>query len=202
MPLSLKPRKQPSQQRSGFTVDVMLEAAIRILLTDGYQRLTTANVAERAGVSVGSLYQYFPNKQALVAEIVARRADEILQRLIATPTANAKTLEEAVARVMTSLIEVKRERLDLSRALQPALPEVQGRRLIQESTRRFLSTMADKLSLHLPGETAESLMDRLAFAVASVDGALWEAIEQRPEVLADDDFRRVLERIFVAAIRA
>lgn len=59
-------RKQPKQARSNDLVAAVLDAAVQVLMTEGAQRFTTARVAERAGVSVGSLYQYFPNKAAIL----------------------------------------------------------------------------------------------------------------------------------------
>jgi AcrR family transcriptional regulator len=61
---SVNPRKQPKQDRSQATVQAILTATTHILTEDGYDQLTTNRVAERAGVSIGSLYQYFPNKEA------------------------------------------------------------------------------------------------------------------------------------------
>jgi len=69
---ALLPRKLPSQERSRFTVDAILEAAADILVREGYARLTTNRIADRAGVNVASLYQYFPGKQAIVAELQRR----------------------------------------------------------------------------------------------------------------------------------
>lgn len=70
MPKSTQPsivaRKKPSQARSAQLVEDILEAAIRVLRRQGARRFTTVRVAEEAGVSVGSLYQYFPNKEALL----------------------------------------------------------------------------------------------------------------------------------------
>lgn len=65
-PPALRPRKRPVQARSTQLVADILEAAIRVLRRDGAQRFTTIRVAAEAGVSVGSLYQYFPNKQAII----------------------------------------------------------------------------------------------------------------------------------------
>jgi AcrR family transcriptional regulator len=59
-------RKQPKQERSAQLVSAILEAAVQVLTDEGARRFTTARVAERAGVSVGSLYQYFPNKEAIL----------------------------------------------------------------------------------------------------------------------------------------
>jgi len=70
--LALKPRKNPEQSRSAETVRTILEGAARVLEEQGLAGYTTNAVAERAGVSVGSVYQYFPGKEALTAALVAR----------------------------------------------------------------------------------------------------------------------------------
>jgi AcrR family transcriptional regulator len=72
------PRKQPRQQRSQATVQVILDATARVLCTIGYDRASTNRVALAAGVSVGSLYQYFPSKEALVAALVERHVEVML----------------------------------------------------------------------------------------------------------------------------
>ena len=69
------PRKEPRQPRARATVDAILLAAAHILKTEGFERATTNRIAERAGVSIGSLYQYFPNKQAVVAALRERHHD-------------------------------------------------------------------------------------------------------------------------------
>jgi AcrR family transcriptional regulator len=73
------PRKHPRQQRSQATVQVILDATARVLCTIGYDRASTNRVALAAGVSVGSLYQYFPSKEALVAALVERHVEEMLR---------------------------------------------------------------------------------------------------------------------------
>src|SRR4029078_12334120 len=68
----LSPRKSPRQERSRATVEAILEAATDILRRQGAGRLTTNRIAERAGVNIASLYQYFPGKQAIIAELRRR----------------------------------------------------------------------------------------------------------------------------------
>src|SRR5277367_1998039 len=75
--LLLEPRKSPVQARSAASVDAILEATIQVLLNVGKERLTTTRVALRAGVSVGTLYQYFPNKSALLQAVLKRHLDEV-----------------------------------------------------------------------------------------------------------------------------
>lgn len=66
------PRKLPRQDRSRETVDALLEATSQVLVLDGYEKASTNKIALKAGVSIGSLYQYFPNKEALVAALIER----------------------------------------------------------------------------------------------------------------------------------
>jgi AcrR family transcriptional regulator len=68
----LSPRKRPRQERSRATVDALLEATADILTREGYAKLTTNRIADRAGVNIASLYQYFPGKDAIVAELRRR----------------------------------------------------------------------------------------------------------------------------------
>jgi AcrR family transcriptional regulator len=72
----LSPRKTPRQERSRATVEALLEATTDILIRQGYARLTTNRIAERAGVNIASLYQYFPGKEAIVAELRRRHGAE------------------------------------------------------------------------------------------------------------------------------
>jgi len=90
-----KPRKSASQERSRLTVDALLEATARVLVKEGYDRASTNRIAVTAGVSVGSLYQYFPSKESLVAALVARHNREMLD-----------VLREAVAQVAGQPVEV------------------------------------------------------------------------------------------------
>lgn len=76
---SITPRKRPKQERSQATVQAILIATTHILTEDGYDQLTTNRVAERAGVSIGSLYQYFPNKKALIFALAEHHANEMMQ---------------------------------------------------------------------------------------------------------------------------
>jgi AcrR family transcriptional regulator len=82
---SISSRKQPQQARSADLVATILEAAIQVLTKEGAQRFTTARVAEKAGVSVGSLYQYFPNKAAILFRLQSdewRQTTELLRVIL------------------------------------------------------------------------------------------------------------------------
>lgn len=86
---SISSRKQPHQARSTGLVTTILDAAVQVLAKEGAQRFTTARVAERAGVSVGSLYQYFPNKAAILFRLQSdewRSTSELLRSILADRT--------------------------------------------------------------------------------------------------------------------
>lgn len=98
-------RKQPQQSRSADLVSAVLDAAVQVLTTEGAQRFTTARVAERAGVSVGSLYQYFPNKAAILFRLQSdewRRTSELLRDILTDrdtpPLERLRTLVHAFIR--------------------------------------------------------------------------------------------------------
>src|SRR6516165_1973024 len=90
------PRKKPRQERSQVTVEAILDATARVLCTIGYDRASTNRVALAAGVSVGSLYQYFPSKEALVAALVERHVEEML-RLVRAKIAEVSSAPLPVA---------------------------------------------------------------------------------------------------------
>ena len=74
-------RKKPKQKRSKLMVDNILEASIRVLKHHPYQQFTTNRVAEAAGISIGSLYQYFPNKQSILLELEIRAVNEMIENV-------------------------------------------------------------------------------------------------------------------------
>ena len=74
-------RKKPKQKRSKLMVDNILEASSRVLKQHPYQQFTTNRVAEAAGISIGSLYQYFPNKQSMLLELEIRTVNEMIENV-------------------------------------------------------------------------------------------------------------------------
>ena len=97
---NISPRKQPLQGRSRATFDAVLEACAQLLVRGGVAAITTNHLAEMAGVSVGSLYQYFPNKETILAELCRRLREEMLedvQGAFCVKTHHEMTLEQLVA---------------------------------------------------------------------------------------------------------
>ncbi|RVB24886.1 TetR/AcrR family transcriptional regulator, partial [Mesorhizobium sp. M7A.F.Ca.CA.004.05.1.1] len=94
-------RKAPRQQRSRATVDTIVEAAARVLARRGWAHFTTNETASAAGVSVGSIYQYFPNKLALAEEIRKRHLDAVLAAISGSDERDAViTVEQRAAKLV------------------------------------------------------------------------------------------------------
>ncbi len=90
------PRKTPRQARAAATIEIILEGAAHILRRDGLGGLTTNHIADRAGVSIGSLYQYFPGKEAILAELIRRKRSAMLDAFRAAAADESLDLARAV----------------------------------------------------------------------------------------------------------
>ena len=105
---ALEPRKAPVQARSVVTVEAISEATIQVLLSQGTDRFTTTRVAERAGVSVGTLYQYYPNKQSLLFAVLEDHLDKVSSAVeAACERARGKPVAEMVKDVVEAFVDVK-----------------------------------------------------------------------------------------------
>jgi AcrR family transcriptional regulator len=127
-------RKQPKQARSNDLVTAILDAAVQVLTSEGAQRFTTARVAERAGVSVGSLYQYFPNKAAILFRLqsdewrqTSALLRDILEERSEPPLARLRRLVHAFVRSECEEAQV-RQALDDAAPLYRDAPEAQSAR--------------------------------------------------------------------------
>lgn len=146
-PTVLDRRKAPRQARSTVTVDAIFEGTIQVLLADGLARLTTTRVAQRAGVSVGTLYQYFPNKQAPLFAVLERHLAMIADALEAACADHRGTTVEVMAEAaVKAYLHAKTKQCEVSRALYLIAIELDARGLIEAATRRCEQAIAAMLS--------------------------------------------------------
>lgn len=182
----VNPRKLASQERSRATVDALIEATARILVRDGFDRASTNRIAREAGVSIGSLYQYYPGKEALVAAVVDRHNRELMQvvRAALAEVAGAPT-EAAVRRLVAAAIEAHRLDPELHRMLAEQTPRMGAAqnvgalgREVHGLFRGFLEQRRDELR-------AVDL-DLAAFVcVTAIEALTHTAVLHRPDVLSD-----------------
>ena len=153
--LAFQPRKTPIQARSTVTVESISEATIQVLLSHGAERLTTTRVAERAGVSVGTLYQYYPNKQSLLFAVLENHLNRIAAKVeAACENARHQPLAEMIRQMVEAFCDAKMERADISVALYRISADVGGSTLAKRVTLRsqkavqaMLDTAPDTKSL-------------------------------------------------------
>ena len=117
-PSRLEPRKTPRQARSTATVEAIRTATIQVLLADGPMRLTTTRVAARAGVSIGTMYQYYPHKQALLFAVLERKLDMVeAAMLAAAETLAGRDLETIAHGLAGAWLDAKTTDIEASRAI-------------------------------------------------------------------------------------
>ena len=146
-PEGLKPRKTPRQARSEATVDAIFQATIQVLLTEGARRLTTTRVAERAGVSVGSMYQYFPHKQSLLYAVLQQHLDTVVEAVEAACRQHrGHPVAAMVDGLVTAFIDAKTAHPEASRALYNVATELDTADLLGVLSKRIQNAMAVMLA--------------------------------------------------------
>jgi AcrR family transcriptional regulator len=119
---SIAPRKQPRQSRSQSLVDAILQAAIRVLTREGARRFTTIRVADEAGISIGSLYQYFPNKEAILFKLQTNEWSATGRLLEAIMADGAMPPPARLRKLVRVFFESEREEAPFRVALADAAP--------------------------------------------------------------------------------
>jgi AcrR family transcriptional regulator len=194
----IRPRKQPKQRRSMAMVDAILEATAQVLIQDGYERATTNKIAAKAGVSIGSLYQYFPNKEALVAALNTRLGLSELE-MIRAKFAEIGNLPvpQAIAALVTSMVELHRMEPRLHRVLVEQVPRVGDLKKISEIDDRIRDLMRAYLDRQYPELPADELNLMIFVIFNVVETLTHNAVLHHPELLTDGrlaaDICRVVE---------
>jgi AcrR family transcriptional regulator len=193
------PRKVPSQARSEALVDAIIEAAVRILLRDGYSRLTTKTVAEVAGVSVGSLYQYFPNKQAILAEIIRRRTGDIVAALLKA-CEDASTIRAFSEALVTTFLAEKHKKAALSAALREPMAQIDGRAIMEEGLHELVCHLGEALPRVVKRRLTPTEVNRLMLSVIAVEGVVTALIKNQPNALNHPETRETLTAVFFSGL--
>jgi len=170
------PRKRPLQARSRETYAAILESTARILEAEGLEAANTNAIAERAGVSVGSLYQYFPDKAAIFAELIIASETELGDMLEAlVSSTGAQTLEERLALLVQAGVAQQMARPQLARLLdylEATLPADPKMRAADERILKLIGRLLqDHRDMIARPATATTALDMLSIVKGMVDGA-------------------------------
>jgi AcrR family transcriptional regulator len=174
---ALKPRKTPMQSRSAATVVAIFEATIQVLLQHGFDRLTTTRVADRAGVSVGTLYQYFPNKNALLLAVLGRYLDAIASSIEhACGEQHGAALKDMMVAMCHAFIDAKTRRLDVSQALMRPATKLGGDALRRAAAQRVQAAVLARLGTTKDRTFGELRLPTLVVTTAAM-GPVHDAME-------------------------
>jgi AcrR family transcriptional regulator len=163
---ALAPRKAPTQRRAAATVEAILEAAARILETQGLEGYTTNAVAERAGVSIGSLYQYFPNRDPLTAALIERETATLLEQ--AGEAAQGGSCAEVLAGLIEAAVAHQMRRPALARIV-----DFEEQRLPMGERNQRVADVLQRIIDDAPAvpDRQQAAQDVLAIAHGMIDAA-------------------------------
>jgi AcrR family transcriptional regulator len=183
------PRKEPRQDRARATVDAILGATARILVKEGYDHASTNRIALEAGVSVGSLYQYFPSKEALVAALIERHSAEMTEHLMerAMRRPPDAPLREVVRDVVHAMVEAHRVDPKLHRVLMEQVPRIGAMKRLSELDDRALLLIRTYLESR-SHEIRPKNLKLAAFLLSSlVEAVTHGAVLLHPEYLVEHE---------------
>lgn len=197
-----RPRARPTQVRARFTLEAIVGAADELLRTHGVEAVTTRNVAARAGVSVGALYQYFPNKEAILIEISKRIMDEA--SVAASPELfrlHRQSLDELLQELFRRTVHTEKRLFSLGKdfyrryARQMQFGRAQGLGRGDCTSEQLVANMARLLRQHAE-QVGEADTELAAFMlVRGMRILLATLVEERPELLDSPSLVTMLVRI-------
>ncbi len=201
----LEPRKSPVQARSTASVDAILQATLQVLLAVGKEQLTTTKVAARAGVSVGTLYQYFPNKSSLLQAVLRRHMEEVFFAVeqVCLQKRGATLADMSVALVDTFLVAKMLDGKE-SVALYAVSSDIDGVRIVQEMSGRVRAAITTMLESASDGLMREPQMVA-SMILSTMSGASRRLLESADPLREFEGMRgelRFLVRAYVGACGA
>ncbi|MCF6318530.1 MAG: TetR/AcrR family transcriptional regulator [Proteobacteria bacterium] len=189
-------RKKPTQLRSKAAVDAILEAATRILLSKGMNSLTTNHVAELAGVSIGSLYQYFSNKESIVVGLIEhhikteqKRISTIMDQLENNPTCQKSKMKRKsnIRLVVKEFIDIHAENLELSRILHTQTQKFSIYHSL-ESTTSFFTRRLHSLLNKVDKTTPKENFTRAYILANFIDSLIQKTLIEQPKLFTKPEF--------------
>ena len=202
MSQSSRPRKSPTQARSQATCDAIVRAAELVLGEHGADGLTTTRVAKKAGVSVGSLYQYFPNKGALVAALIERYMQQLREAFLEVlQAAAALPLEMMIGGILRMLTAtVRAQGRGVHRPLLDQFSAVGLARLAETNLERYIDALAAALAARSDVRCTD--LRRVSFIMVHSADGMGRALAVREDTSDDEAIIQDVTRMFVTLLRA
>jgi AcrR family transcriptional regulator len=195
-------RREPKQLRARQTADAVLDAAVRVLKREGYSALTTNRIAEVAGISIGSLYQYFPDKNAIFEALHQRHVDQIDRMVESTLVKHAASPLDVLIRAMVeAMVDAHSTDPELYDLLMAEVPHRASG--VQEFAVRLHGAFLLAISSRSPKLKKRSDLDKVVFVVTHmVESLSHGAILRRPASLSLADAKAEAVRAVLAYLHA
>ena len=197
----LKPRKSPRQSRSAETVEAILAAAAQVFSKRGYAGGTTNHIARRAGVSIGSLYQYFPNKDAILVALVQRHVEETvgaLQALVHEALADGWQLDRLMDRVVRETLRGHVEAPQLLHVLMYEAPRTPEAVALLHDSEEVMARAVQELLQRVRGEPPRHAGHAAYIIVHVVESLVHEFVVHPPEKMDQEAFVAELLALLMA----
>jgi len=185
------PRKEPVQARSRLTVKAILEATAQVLVASGYRSTTTEAVAKRAGVSIGTLYQYFPNKESLVAALIREHVELILSTVGTALEVHADaSMEIALRAIIHAGVEAHRIDPALHKVLFEQVPRDQLLGKALDASGKLQSMIEEFLRRRAPGLSATRARMIALVLETSIEALTHRAVLEAPDWLRSGEIEK------------
>ncbi len=191
----LKARKSPLQTRARVSVDSILEASAQVLEEYGLRKFSTNRVAQRAGVSIGTLYQYFPNKESLIAAIQQKHLDDlsaIMERAFAT--ARGQSFETAIRTIVEADLEVHRVNPKLHKLLVDEVARLDAHGEEELLDRVVTDGLLDLLNRHRKSIRVPDLRLAVFLVMHMVESVVHAVLQERPASISSGALTKELVR--------
>jgi AcrR family transcriptional regulator len=196
---STNPRKQPQQDRSRVTVEAILEATTHILTAEGYEKANTNRIAKRAGISIGSLYQYFPNKESLMAALIEQHSNEMAE-LVETKLNNLfdSPLEIVVPELIRAVIAAHTINPRLHQVLSEEIPRLGKLIQMEQAQARIAQILRSYLNRWSDSIEPQNLEMTVFILCRTVDALSHAAVIEYPDFVKDDRFEREVSNLLLS----
>lgn len=195
------PRKLPKQSRSRVTVEAILEATTHILVEEGYDKANTNRIAERARISIGSLYQYFPNKEALMTALMEQHAQEMaelvgtkLDRLFDSP------LKIAIPEIITAVVAAHAINPRLHQVLSDEIPRSERSPQMQQADEKITILLRAYLDRWRDVIQPQNLDLTVFILSRTVDSLCHSAVIEYPNFVRDSQFETEVSNLLLACL--
>jgi AcrR family transcriptional regulator len=193
------PRKLPKQDRSKVTVEAILEATTHILVEEGYDKANTNRIAERAGISIGSLYQYFPNKESLLTALMEQHAQEMAE-LVATKLDRLfdSPLEIAIPEIITAVVAAHAINPRLHQVLSDEIPRSERSPQMQQANERITALLRAYLERWRDLIQPQNIDLTVFILNRTVDSLCHAAVIEQPNLVSDNQFETEVSNLLLA----